>query len=130
MSPDGIHASHGASDLKVSVTGDGLSINVEADTAVIKGAVYVNNSTINKSSSANGGGSGRPDRAVLKYDPTANSVSVEVKEGTAGGSTAPALTQNAAGDCEIPLARWVRSAGGGITGLVDERQFIFRYGRI
>lgn len=130
MSPDGIHASHGANDLKVSVAGDGLSINVAAGTAVIQGAVYVNDSTINKASSANGGGSGRPDRAVLRYDPTANSVSIVVKEGTAGGTTAPALTQNPAGDWEIPLARWVRSAGGGITGLVDERQFISRDGRI
>src|SRR5690606_39041584 len=47
-----------------------------------------------------------------------------------GGTTAPALTQNPAGDWEIPLARWVRSAGGGITGLGDERQFMSRAGRI
>src|SRR5690606_29171794 len=99
--------------------GDGLSINVAAGTAVIQGAVYVNDSTINKSSSANGGGSGRPDRAVLKYDPTANSVSIEDKEGTAGGTTAPTLTQNAAGTCDFPMARWVRSAGVDIPVLVN-----------
>jgi len=127
---DGIDASHGAADLKATAAGDGLSVNVAAGFAHVQGALYHSDGTINKSSSANGGGSGRPDRLVLKYDPTGNEIVLEVKEGTAGGTSAPALTQNATGEWEIPLARWVRSAGGGITGLVDERQFISRDGRV
>src|SRR5690606_8117765 len=109
---------------------DGLSSNVAAGTAVILGAVYVNDTTIKNSSSANGCGPGTPDRVGPKDAPTANTASIGVKAWTACGTTVPTLTQNAAGDWEVPLARWVRSAGGGITGLVDERQFISRDGRI
>lgn len=130
FSPDGVHGGYGTTGLAVSASGDGLSINIAVGSASVQGFVYNNDAILNKTDTANGAGSARPDRVVVRMDPTANSILATVREGTAGGSAPPALTQVATGQWDIPLARWSRAAGGGIGSLVDERQFVTRSGGV
>jgi hypothetical protein len=129
-SGDGVLASYGGTALAVTASGDGLSVNVAAGDARIQSGLYESTATVNKTNSSNGGGSGRPDRVVLRYDPTANSIALVVREGTVGGTTPPALVQSDSGQWDVPLARWIRAAGGGIGSVIDERTYLDRTGAV
>lgn len=125
LAPDGVDGDHGSSALQVSVNVNGTSVDVANGKATVQGTrVEVTAGPENRTTNANGGGSGRPDRLVLQRASATGAVTIVVKEGTAGAAAPPALTQSDTGTWEVPLARWVRAAGGGITNLVDERQFI------
>lgn len=130
FTPDGVHGGLGSAALQTSINVSGTSIDIATGYATVQGSLYNNTATLNKTNTANGGGSARPDRVVLRYDQTANSIVAVVREGTVGGAAPPALTQVVTGQWEIPLARWSRAAGGSIGSLVDERQFLDRSGTL
>lgn len=125
---DGVQGGYGSTGLLVSTGGS--SIDIAAGYASVQSAVYNNDSSLNKTVNTNGGGSARPDRVVLRYDPTANSITAVVREGTVGAAAPPTLTQSVTGQWDIPLARWSRAAGGGIGSMIDERQFMDRSGTL
>jgi hypothetical protein len=128
FTPDGVHGGAGSTSLAVSVNANSISVDIAVGFAAVQGSLYNNTATMNKTNTANGGGSARPDRVILRYDQTANSIIAVVREGTVGGAAPPTLTQAVTGQWEIPLARWSRAAGGSIGSLVDERQFLDRSG--
>lgn len=130
FTPDGVQGGLGSTGLLVSINVSGTSIDIASGFANVQGALYNNDATLNKTNTANGGGSARPDRVVLRYDQTANSIVAVVREGTVGGAAPPTLTQAVTGQWDVPLARWSRAAGGSIGSLVDERQFMDRSGTL
>lgn len=107
----------------VQVFGDstGMLVKVRAGRAIVRGVYYENTATKNLTIAANSTGSTRIDRIVLKLDPTSNTVTAVVKQGS---TTAPALTQDDLGVWEMPLAR-VTVANGAVTispsNVTDER---------
>lgn len=76
--------------------GAGMSVNVAAGIAMMRGRYYENTTPKNVAiSAAPGAGLTRKDYIILKIDLTANSVIVTKKDGTtAGGGTLPALQQD------------------------------------
>jgi hypothetical protein len=114
-SGDIVDAAYGSSALQVTASG-GTSINIADGRAIVQGALYeLTGGPLNKTVSANGGGSNRTDWAVLTYDDSHDpGVYARVLEGTA-------LTQNESGTWDMPLASWQKTPAGSIINLVDWR---------
>lgn len=108
---------------------DGRQVKVPTGRAIVRGHYYENASpTKVLAIAANASGNPRIDRVVLRLDPSANSVTLAVLQGTPAGSpSAPALTQTDVGVFEISLAR-VTVANGATNivpaDVIDERTFI------
>lgn len=108
---------------------DGRQVKVPTGRAIVRGHYYENTSpTVVLAIAANASGNPRIDRVVLRLDPSANSVTLAVLQGTPAGSpSAPALTQTDVGVFEISLAR-VTVANGATNivpaDVIDERFFI------
>ena len=108
---------------------DGRQVKVSTGRAIVRGHYYENTPpTVVLAIAANASGNPRIDRVVLRLDPSANSVTLTVLQGTPAGSpSAPALTQTDVGVFEISLAR-VTVANGATNivpaDVIDERTFI------
>ncbi|MGV9312583.1 tail fiber domain-containing protein [Streptomyces sp. NPDC003691] len=98
----GVVASTDAAGFLVA-PGSGLTVTVQAGTAIVRGHMVHSTATETLPLPA-AGTSGRVDRVVLRLDPTANTISLAVKQGTAGSSTPPSLTQTDTGTFELSLA--------------------------
>jgi hypothetical protein len=108
------------------VTASGFNFTVKAGIAAVRGFMGVlaaDNSTLSLASPP--ASNSRIDRIVLRLDPTANTITVEILQGTASATpVAPALTQTDTGTYEISLATIAVHAGDSAIGtIVDERQY-------
>ena len=101
----GVSGSPASSDLKAFGDSSGMNVKVPAGYAIVRGHAYHNDAevamTITTASTLP-----RIDVLVLKLDPTANSIVLEVVAGTANASpTVPSLTQTDEGVFMMPLAQ-------------------------
>jgi hypothetical protein len=110
------------------VTATGLSLSVAIGRAWVHGSGFSPVSATAKSVTANGNATlQRRDRLVIRRDLAAQTVTLEILQGTpAGTPVAPALTQSETGVWEIPVASFLVPANNATTlsGFVDERQWI------
>jgi hypothetical protein len=119
---DGVIGSPGAAALAATASGT-RGVNLGAGTALALGHWYRADATVSLSSSANTSGSSRIDRAVLRLDRSANTVTARVLTGTAGSGLPPALS-NTSTVSDRPLWRWTVASGATtVSGLTDERQW-------
>lgn len=114
------------SGLTASVSATTRGVDITSGTALCRGHWYRNSATLTKTSSSNGAGSDRIDRAVLRLDRSGDTVTIAVLTGTAGSATPPALTDNAT-VTERPLYRWTVAPGAtAVTGITSELQGLGR----
>ncbi|MEU2111513.1 tail fiber domain-containing protein [Streptomyces sp. NPDC019507] len=99
----GVVASYEASGFLVSA-GTGMTVNVQPGLAFLRGH-FVNSTAIEPVTIPASGTAVRVDRVILRLDPSLNSIVLAVKQGTAGSSTPPALTQTDTGIYEMALAQ-------------------------
>ncbi|WJN62648.1 minor tail protein [Streptomyces phage phiScoe10] len=125
LQDNGVASSSSASDLKVASAGTNMTLTVQPGMAIVRGHAYsstaVENLTIAAADTA-----ARTDRVVLRLDPTANSITLYVLKGAAGGGV-PALTQTDTGTYELCLANV--AVGANVTSIsaasvTDQRRFI------
>ncbi|MGW3336215.1 tail fiber domain-containing protein [Streptomyces sp. NPDC001009] len=115
----GVAAAYDASGFLVAA-GSGMTVNVQPGLAFLRGFVVSSTATEPVSIPA-ASTSVRVDRVILRLDPSLNSIALTVKQGTAGSTTPPALTQTDTGIYEIALAQVTVNAnatsvaGGDIT---------------
>ncbi|MFD4542471.1 tail fiber domain-containing protein [Streptomyces bauhiniae] len=98
----GVVASFGGPSLLVTA-GTGMNLNVSSGLAFLRGFMVQSTATEVVTIPA-AGTSARVDRVVLRADPSLNSIVLAVKQGTAGSTTPPALTQTDTGIFELALA--------------------------
>ncbi|MGW0705082.1 tail fiber domain-containing protein [Streptomyces sp. NPDC002643] len=99
----GIVASFGGSGFTVTA-GTGMNLNVSSGLAFVRGHMVQSTATEVATIPA-ASTSIRVDRVILRLDPALNSIVIAVKQGTAGSTTPPALTQTDTGIYEIALAQ-------------------------
>lgn len=123
---DGVLGGPGSSNLQASPSGaTARGVDIAAGHALARAHWYHSSDVITHTSSANAAGAPRIDRAVLRLDRSANTVTQELLTGTAGAGP-PALTDNAT-VTERPLWRWTIAPGATtVSGLTDERQWLSR----
>ena len=125
------HFNNGVNDeptgtaLEVSA-GTGLAVDVEAGQAMVRGHYYVSTATESLALATADATNDRIDLVVLKLDPVANSIVLNVKTGTPAGSpSAPTPVQTDAGVYEQPLAEVLVPATAGVPGTItDRREFM------
>ena len=125
------HFNNGVNDeptgtaLEVSA-GTGLAVDVAAGEAMVRGHYYISDATESLALATADPTNGRIDTVILRLDPTANSVVVAVKTGTAAGSpVAPTLVQTDAGIYEQALANVLVPATAGVPSTItDRREFM------
>jgi len=108
------------------VAGAGLVPVLKAGYALVRGHMYYNDDDLPLTFAA-GSAQDRIDRAILRLDPTANSIRAVVLAGTPGSGSPTALTQTDAGIFEISLARVMVTAGSSsisTSNINDERPFM------
>jgi hypothetical protein len=123
----GIAGTVGDSNVKVTGDSSGMNVKVAVGYAMVRGHFYKNDAIVTLTISA-ASSNPRRDLIVLKLDPTANSITLVVKAGTAASTpTDPSLTQTDEGIYEFPIAR-VNIAGSATTisagNVEDLRQFM------
>ncbi|MGM9381123.1 tail fiber domain-containing protein [Streptomyces antibioticus] len=103
-SHSGIAGPEGLGTTSFSVYGDGTGMNVKVNPgfAIVRGHAVQSTATETITIAA-ASAAQRYDRVVLRLDPTANSITLAVVQGTSGGGV-PALTQTDTGIYEFPLA--------------------------
>jgi hypothetical protein len=124
---EGIRADFGG-ELAVSADGADMTVDVLSGQALVRGHYYDSSSTEVITIPAADATNPRIDTLVLKLDPTANTITLVVVEGTPGASpSAPELTQTESLNYEFPLAdiavaaNAVAISSGDVT---DRRTFI------
>lgn len=121
---DGVIANISASDLAVTASGNGLTANVAAGRAILRG--YVFESTAVEQVTIPTPVSGTViHRVILRCDPTLNSIVIAVLQGTSA-TVPPALTQTDNGIFEIALATVTVTASTvtlTASQITDERRF-------
>ena len=125
------HFNNGVNDeptgtaLEVSA-GTGLAVDVAAGEAMVRGHYYESDAVESLALATADATNGRIDTVILRLDPTANSVVVAVKTGTAAGSpVAPTLVQTDAGIFEQALANVLVPATAGVPSTItDRREFM------
>jgi hypothetical protein len=101
----GVSGSPGTTDLKAFGDSSGMNVKVPAGYAIVRGHAYNNDAQVTMTISA-ASSLPRIDVLVLKLDPTANSIVLNVVAGTANASpTVPSLTQTDEGVYMLPLAQ-------------------------
>ena len=104
------HIPSGDSKIVFTRSASNREITVSAGYLLVQGMMYQNTANIVIDVPSPGGGNTRIDYIVATYDPSevtlADRIVIELVQGTpsAGTPTAPALTQNAAGTWQMPLA--------------------------
>lgn len=98
----GVVPTGGSLDLRVQADGSGMNVSVGSGFAIVRGHAYLSTETevlpIAPASSST-----RIDSVVLRLDPTANEITVEIVQGTPGDQ-APSLTQTSSDIYEVRLA--------------------------
>ncbi|MFF4528190.1 tail fiber domain-containing protein [Streptomyces sp. NPDC001407] len=121
----GIAASAWANAFQVSADGAAMSVKVQPGFAIVRGHAVLS-TAVETLPIAAAGTSTRYDRVALRLDPAANSITLTVVQGAAGGS-APAMTQTDTGIYELPLA--TVTVGANITAVTSaavsgDRRFV------
>jgi hypothetical protein len=94
-----------SSELEVTADGSGMSVDVLAGQALVRGHYYDNSATETVTIPNADLTNPRIDTVVLRLDPSANSIVLAVVQGTPASSpVAPSLTQSEANVYELPLA--------------------------
>lgn len=124
----GVYGSPATTDLKVFGDSSGLQVKVPAGFAIVRGHAYNSSAEETLTITAANATNPRNDLIVLKLDPTANSIVLAVKTGTAASSPSdPSLTQTDEGTYELAIAR-VSVAAGATTiasgNVTDLRPFL------
>jgi hypothetical protein len=121
---DGVLGGYGSGGLAASPSGStARGVDFAPGNALTRGHWYKSTAVETLTSAANGAGSSRIDRGVLRLNRTANSVTLALVQGTAGGGI-PALADNAT-VTERPLWRWTIAPGAtAVSALTDERQWL------
>lgn len=124
-SHSGVADSIGGTGFNVFGDSSGMQVKVNPGFAIVRGHAVQSTATevvtIAAASAAQ-----RYDRVVLRLDPTANSITIAVVQGTSGGGV-PALTQTDTGIYELPLATVSVPVGAAtITAgnVTSEREFL------
>lgn len=123
---NGVEGVPGDTQLKVTASGTGLTLNISTGLAIVRGFAYNNDSTL--AITLNAVTANRYDRIVLRLDPTANSIVAAVVQGT--GATTPVLpnlTQTTTGIYELELG-YIYLASGTTTAtnlmITDARLYL------
>ncbi|ATI18646.1 minor tail protein [Streptomyces phage Amethyst] len=116
----------GGTSLYTYADGTGMTVKVNSGFAIVRGHALYSTATETVTIPA-ANTSSRVDRVVLRLDPAANSITIAVKQGTAGSATPPALTQTDTGTYEFPLAKV--TVGANVTSISaasvqGERKFL------
>ncbi|MFE7480027.1 tail fiber domain-containing protein [Streptomyces sp. NPDC057552] len=98
----GVAASSTSNSFSVSADGSTMTVKVQPGFAIVRGHAVLS-TAVESLTIPTAGTSTRYDRVVLRLDPAANSITLAVLQGTAGGSV-PAPTQTETGVYELPLA--------------------------
>lgn len=111
--------------LEVSA-GTGLAVNVEAGQAMARGHFYISTAEEALALATADPTNDRIDTVVLKLDPVANAIVLNVKTGVPAGSpTAPALVQTDSGIYEMAIANVLVPATAGVPSTItDRREFM------
>jgi hypothetical protein len=125
---EGVKGSPATSDLLVTAPGSGMTMNLAAGQALVRGHYYYNNTGSSLAISTANASNPRIDLVVLTLDPAANTIVASVLAGTPAVSpVAPTLTQTDTGTYQIALASvYVGAAVVNISqsNLTDLRTFI------
>jgi hypothetical protein len=120
---DGIVADDPAG-LELKATANGTAtVSVAVGSALVNGFYYESDAVVPLSVPANGGGTARIDRVVLRSSQTANST---VLTYVTGGTTAPALAVDRTDVFDLPIAQVTVAAGSSVVpsgNVVDQRIF-------
>jgi microcystin-dependent protein len=112
LQDSGVADTHGGTGFSVAPS-TGMAVQVQPGLALVRGfaisSTAVETYTIPTSATGT-----TIHRLVLRLNPTANTITIEILSGSAGGAT-PVLTQTSQGNYEIPLAP---------TMLTDDRDFL------
>ena len=123
----GVVGAPGDANLQVFANSSGREVHVRAGRACVRGHWYRLDAQTTLAIGANASGNPRIDRVVLRLDPSADEVTVEVLQGTAASSpSAPALTQTDTGTFEVSLAQVAVANGAAAISsgnVTDERTF-------
>lgn len=127
MQATGVWGDPGDDTLKL-VQGAGLVPVLKAGYALVRGHMYYNDADLNVAFTA-GSANPRIDRLVLRLNPTANTITPVIIEGTPAPSNpaAPALTQTDAANYDLLIADVARagSSGSVVTAdITDQRDFM------
>lgn len=103
----------------------GLSLSVAAGFAVLRGHGYLTDTAVSLTAPAADVSNPRIDLVTLKLDPSADSIVLGIKQGTAAASpVAPTLTQTDTAVFELALASYRINAGASsLTALTDLRTY-------
>ncbi|QPB09853.1 tail protein [Streptomyces phage Sentinel] len=116
----------GGGALYTYADGTGMTVKVSSGFAIVRGhAIYSSATEVLTIAASNT--TSRVDRVVLKLDPATNSITLAVKQGQAGSSTPPALTQTDTGIFEFAIAKV--TVGANVTSIAasavqGERKFL------
>ncbi|MFH8414348.1 tail fiber domain-containing protein [Streptomyces collinus] len=123
---NGVADSIGGTAFSAYGDGSGMNVKVSSGFAIVRGHAVYSTATETLTVPASNT-SARVDRVVLRLDPAANSITLAVKQGTAGSSNPPALTQTDTGTYELGLA--TVAVGANVTSISaasvqSERHFL------
>ncbi|AWY07590.1 minor tail protein [Streptomyces phage Yosif] len=102
LQDSGVCAQASDLDLRTSADGTGMKVIVQPGKAIVRGHAYAS-TAVETLTIAAADTAARTDRIVLRLDPTANSITLQVLKG-APGAGVPALTQTDTGIYELLLA--------------------------
>lgn len=110
LQDSGVVGDPGSTDLLVSADGTGMNVKLQSGFAVVRGHAFANTGveTLTVQPAA---GVARVDRAILRLDPSENTITPLVLEGTPGSATPPTLTRTLYGVYEVSLGIINVSAG-------------------
>lgn len=123
----GVVGDPGSTALQVTANSSGMQVFAAVGEAIIRGHHYRNTGSVTLAIAANGAGSSRIDRIVLRLNPSTNATTLVVFQGTAGAGV-PSLSSNQTdtGLYDLPLAQ-VTVAAGAVTiansAVSDDRRF-------
>lgn len=124
-SHSGIADTVGGTGFNVYGDGSGMRVKVNAGYAIVRGHAVQSTATETVTIAAASAAT-RYDRVVLRLDPTANTITIAVVQGTSGGGV-PALTQTDTGVYEFPLATITVPVGAATispSNVQGEREFL------
>lgn len=124
-SHSGVADQVGGQGFAVYGDGSGMNVKVNPGFAVVRGHAVQSTATETVTIAAASAAT-RYDRVVLRLDPTANSITIAVVQGTSGGGV-PALTQTDTGIYEFPLATVTIPVGAATISsgnVAGEREFL------
>lgn len=124
LQDSGIASAVGALDFRVTADAGGMYVKIQPGFAIVRGHA-VESTAVEQRTIEPAGNTARVDRVVLRLDPAANEITIEVIKGTS--TTPPALTQTSTQVFELPLAQVVVDANAtniAAAKVADERRVV------